>query len=94
MWRFYRGHNEGMGRDCKKREKMRLQNRSFLDNGATNNFLRGLRRFTACNLNGCGTGFSVMTLRTEGTLGGRIHRQGTKPNPKHQRKEDVVHLPA
>lgn len=33
------------------------------------------------------TEFSVMTLRTEGTLGGRINRLGQRLIPKHRRKE-------
>lgn len=79
---FFRGTQWRNGERFYKEKNMRLQNRSFLDNGATRNFLRGSRRFTACTLNGCGSEFSVMTLRTERTLGGRINGRGTKPNPQ------------
>lgn len=70
------------GRDLKKETNEAAGQKFPGQQGCRIIFSERFEMLHCLKLKGMWTEFSVMTLRTEGTLGGRINRQGTETNPK------------
>lgn len=79
---FATGRARKEWRDAKKENHEAAEQKFPGQRGCRIIFLERFEMLHCSKLKGCRTEFSVMTLRTDGTLGGRINRQETKTNPK------------
>lgn len=81
------GHNEKTGRFLKGKKNEAAEQKFPGQRGCRIIFSERFQMLHCLKLKWMWTEFSVMTLRTEGTLGGRINRLGQRLIPKHRRKE-------